>query len=153
MNSHKAMQRMSDETSVLFVQGAAYVEFDVHLSKDAVPIIYHDLTCCISTKMVRLSFSFRFPHQPCLKWKPSFWQKNDKTQELIEVPVKDLTFDQLQLLKVKTRSDVKALQSGGESADSCVRQRSDPVWSSAENKKSFQLPKSGAVASNIAISS
>uniref|UniRef100_A0A674NWI7 Glycerophosphocholine phosphodiesterase 1 n=1 Tax=Takifugu rubripes TaxID=31033 RepID=A0A674NWI7_TAKRU len=58
--------------------GAAYVEFDVHLSKDAVPIIYHDLTCCISTKM-----------------------KNDKTQELIEVPVKDLTFDQLQLLKVK----------------------------------------------------
>ncbi len=30
------------------------------------------------------------------------WQKNDKTSlELIEVPVKDLTFDQLQLLKVK----------------------------------------------------
>uniref|UniRef100_A0A665V8G5 GP-PDE domain-containing protein n=1 Tax=Echeneis naucrates TaxID=173247 RepID=A0A665V8G5_ECHNA len=59
--------------------GAAYVEFDVHLSKDAVPIVYHDLTCCISTK-----------------------KKNDKTSlELIEVPVKDLTFDQLQLLKVK----------------------------------------------------
>lgn len=33
-------------------QGAAYVEFDVHLSKDNVPIIYHDLTCCISTKTV-----------------------------------------------------------------------------------------------------
>ncbi|GAA6224509.1 glycerophosphocholine phosphodiesterase GPCPD1 isoform X1 [Lates japonicus] len=58
--------------------GAAYVEFDVHLSKDAVPIVYHDLTCCISTK-----------------------KKNDKTSlELIEVPVKDLTFDQLQLLKL-----------------------------------------------------
>lgn len=41
---------------VLFVymQGAAYVEFDVHLSKDAVPIVYHDLTCCISTKKVNL---------------------------------------------------------------------------------------------------
>uniref|UniRef100_A0A673BHY3 GP-PDE domain-containing protein n=1 Tax=Sphaeramia orbicularis TaxID=375764 RepID=A0A673BHY3_9TELE len=57
--------------------GAPFVEFDVHLSKDAVPIVYHDLTCCISTK-----------------------KKNDKTLELIEVPVKDLTFDQLQLLKV-----------------------------------------------------
>ncbi|KAM9354745.1 glycerophosphocholine phosphodiesterase GPCPD1 isoform 2-T4 [Pholidichthys leucotaenia] len=57
--------------------GAAYVEFDVHLSKDAVPIVYHDLTCCISTK-----------------------KKNDKNLELIEVPVKDLTFDQLQLLKL-----------------------------------------------------
>ncbi|XP_047429347.1 glycerophosphocholine phosphodiesterase GPCPD1 isoform X2 [Mugil cephalus] len=57
--------------------GAAYVEFDVHLSKDAVPIVYHDLTCCISTK-----------------------KKNDNALELIEVPVKDLTFDQLQLLKL-----------------------------------------------------
>uniref|UniRef100_A0A8C6TVQ0 Glycerophosphocholine phosphodiesterase 1 n=1 Tax=Neogobius melanostomus TaxID=47308 RepID=A0A8C6TVQ0_9GOBI len=58
--------------------GAAFVEFDVHLSKDAVPIVYHDLTCCIATKK----------------------KKNDKTLELIEVPVKDLTFDQLQLLKL-----------------------------------------------------
>ncbi|XP_022050368.2 glycerophosphocholine phosphodiesterase GPCPD1 isoform X1 [Acanthochromis polyacanthus] len=57
--------------------GAAFVEFDVHLSKDAVPIVYHDLTCCISTK-----------------------KKNDMNVELIEVPVKDLTFDQLQLLKL-----------------------------------------------------
>uniref|UniRef100_A0A669DPL3 Glycerophosphocholine phosphodiesterase 1 n=1 Tax=Oreochromis niloticus TaxID=8128 RepID=A0A669DPL3_ORENI len=57
--------------------GVAFVEFDVHLSKDAVPIVYHDLTCCISTK-----------------------KKNDKNLELIEVPVKDLTYDQLQLLKV-----------------------------------------------------
>ncbi|XP_061563232.1 glycerophosphocholine phosphodiesterase GPCPD1 isoform X2 [Cololabis saira] len=57
--------------------GAAFVEFDVHLSKDAVPIVYHDLTCCISTK-----------------------KKNDKNLELIEVPVKDLTYDQLQLLKL-----------------------------------------------------
>nr|XP_057912330.1 glycerophosphocholine phosphodiesterase GPCPD1 [Doryrhamphus excisus] len=57
--------------------GAAYVEFDVHLSKDDVPIVYHDLTCCIATK-----------------------KKNDQTLELIEVPVKDLTFHQLQLLKL-----------------------------------------------------
>uniref|UniRef100_A0A674NS62 Glycerophosphocholine phosphodiesterase 1 n=1 Tax=Takifugu rubripes TaxID=31033 RepID=A0A674NS62_TAKRU len=74
--------------------GAAYVEFDVHLSKDAVPIIYHDLTCCISTKM-----------------------KNDKTQELIEVPVKDLTFDQLQLLKVKVWKIANSLLSEDGSID------------------------------------
>uniref|UniRef100_A0A3B3RHK6 Glycerophosphocholine phosphodiesterase GPCPD1 n=1 Tax=Paramormyrops kingsleyae TaxID=1676925 RepID=A0A3B3RHK6_9TELE len=58
--------------------GAAYVEFDVHLSKDCIPIVYHDLTCCISTK-----------------------KKNQELPlELLEVPVKDLTFDQLHLLKL-----------------------------------------------------
>uniref|UniRef100_A0A8C7W170 Glycerophosphocholine phosphodiesterase 1 n=1 Tax=Oncorhynchus mykiss TaxID=8022 RepID=A0A8C7W170_ONCMY len=57
--------------------GAAYVEFDVHLSKDCIPIVYHDLTCCISTK-----------------------KKGDKLSlDLFEVPVKDLTYDQLQQLK------------------------------------------------------
>ncbi|XP_055362424.1 glycerophosphocholine phosphodiesterase GPCPD1 isoform X2 [Betta splendens] len=65
--------------------GAAYVEFDVHLSKDAVPIVYHDLTCCISTK-----------------------KKKDHKLELIEVPVKDLTFDQLQLLKLAHVTAMKA---------------------------------------------
>ncbi|KPP77575.1 glycerophosphocholine phosphodiesterase GPCPD1-like, partial [Scleropages formosus] len=32
--------------------GAAYVEFDVHLSKDHIPVVYHDLTCCISMKKI-----------------------------------------------------------------------------------------------------
>ncbi|KAI4871634.1 hypothetical protein NFI96_010507, partial [Prochilodus magdalenae] len=65
--------------------GAAYVEFDVHLSKDFVPIVYHDLTCCISTK-----------------------KKNDKhSMELFEVPVKDLTFHQLQLLKLAHTTALK----------------------------------------------
>ncbi|XP_039594361.1 glycerophosphocholine phosphodiesterase GPCPD1 isoform X1 [Polypterus senegalus] len=58
--------------------GAAFVEFDVHLSKDHIPIVYHDLTCCISMK-----------------------KKNDKdSMELFEIPVKELSFDQLQLLKL-----------------------------------------------------
>lgn len=45
-------------------------------------------------------------------FKPPFFfvyglQKNDKTaRELIEVPVKDLTFDQLQLLKVKDKINI-----------------------------------------------
>lgn len=39
-------------------QGAAFVEFDVHLSKDFVPVVYHDLTCCLTMKKVcRNSFN------------------------------------------------------------------------------------------------
>uniref|UniRef100_A0A8C7SBK2 Glycerophosphocholine phosphodiesterase 1 n=1 Tax=Oncorhynchus mykiss TaxID=8022 RepID=A0A8C7SBK2_ONCMY len=65
--------------------GAAYVEFDVHLSKDCIPIVYHDLTCCISTK-----------------------KKGDKLSlDLFEVPVKDLTYDQLQQLKLGHASALK----------------------------------------------
>uniref|UniRef100_A0A8D0KP85 Glycerophosphocholine phosphodiesterase GPCPD1 n=1 Tax=Salvator merianae TaxID=96440 RepID=A0A8D0KP85_SALMN len=58
--------------------GAAFVEFDVHLSRDHVPIIYHDLTCCIAMK------------------------KKDESEplELFEIAVKELTFAQLQLLKL-----------------------------------------------------
>ncbi|XP_063774672.1 glycerophosphocholine phosphodiesterase GPCPD1 isoform X1 [Pseudophryne corroboree] len=58
--------------------GAAFVEFDVHLSKDLVPVIYHDLTCCISMKK----------------------KANATSVELFEIPVKELSYDQLQLLKL-----------------------------------------------------
>uniref|UniRef100_A0A8C9EII8 Glycerophosphocholine phosphodiesterase 1 n=1 Tax=Pavo cristatus TaxID=9049 RepID=A0A8C9EII8_PAVCR len=58
--------------------GAAYVEFDVHLSKDHVPIVYHDLTCCMAMKK----------------------KLDTEPLELFEIAVKELTFDQLQLLKV-----------------------------------------------------
>uniref|UniRef100_A0A8C5N199 Glycerophosphocholine phosphodiesterase GPCPD1 n=1 Tax=Leptobrachium leishanense TaxID=445787 RepID=A0A8C5N199_9ANUR len=58
--------------------GAAFVEFDVHLSKDQVPVIYHDLTCCISMKR----------------------KANANSVELFEIPVKELTYDQLQLLSL-----------------------------------------------------
>lgn len=82
-SSHAARhQRVRENTIASFksaaMAGAAYIEFDVHLSKDSVPIVYHDMSCCISTK-----------------------KKSDKNSlELIEVPVKDLTFNQLQLLKL-----------------------------------------------------
>uniref|UniRef100_A0A671QUW4 Glycerophosphocholine phosphodiesterase 1 n=1 Tax=Sinocyclocheilus anshuiensis TaxID=1608454 RepID=A0A671QUW4_9TELE len=83
--------KIRENTIASFLSAAnhvtAYVEFDVHLSKDLVPIVYHDLTCCISTK-----------------------KKNDKkSMILFEVPVKDLTFDQLQLLKVRLISDSFAI--------------------------------------------
>ncbi|XP_030346592.1 glycerophosphocholine phosphodiesterase GPCPD1 isoform X2 [Strigops habroptila] len=58
--------------------GAAYVEFDVHLSKDHVPIVYHDLTCCMAMKK----------------------KLDTEPLELFEIAVKELTFDQLQLLKL-----------------------------------------------------
>ncbi|XP_012494697.1 PREDICTED: glycerophosphocholine phosphodiesterase GPCPD1 [Propithecus coquereli] len=65
------------QSNTCFCQGAAFVEFDVHLSKDFVPVVYHDLTCCLSMKK-------KFDADPV---------------ELFEIPVKELTFDQLQLLK------------------------------------------------------
>ncbi|XP_040207616.1 glycerophosphocholine phosphodiesterase GPCPD1 isoform X2 [Rana temporaria] len=66
--------------------GAAFVEFDVHLSKDHIPVIYHDLTCCISMKK----------------------KANATSLELFEIPVKELTYDQLQLLNL---AHVTALKS------------------------------------------
>jgi len=58
--------------------GADFVEFDVQLSKDLVPIIYHDFHVCISMK-----------------------KKKDLTdQDMLELPLKELTLEQLKLLKV-----------------------------------------------------
>ncbi|XP_034237742.1 glycerophosphocholine phosphodiesterase GPCPD1-like isoform X3 [Thrips palmi] len=57
--------------------GADFVEFDVQLSKDLVPVIYHDFHVCISMK-----------------------RKNDTNDmEMLELPVKELTLEQLHLLK------------------------------------------------------
>ncbi|XP_061415432.1 glycerophosphocholine phosphodiesterase GPCPD1 [Lethenteron reissneri] len=58
--------------------GAAYVELDVHLSKDLVPVVYHDFTCCISMKKRHM----------------------DDQSELLEIPVRELTYQQLQMLKL-----------------------------------------------------
>uniref|UniRef100_H3BBZ7 Glycerophosphocholine phosphodiesterase GPCPD1 n=1 Tax=Latimeria chalumnae TaxID=7897 RepID=H3BBZ7_LATCH len=70
--------------------GAAFVEFDVHLSKDCVPVVYHDLTCCISMKKKMKNTS-----------------KIEKL-ELFEIPVKELTFEQLQLLKLVHAAALKS---------------------------------------------
>ncbi|KAK9888444.1 hypothetical protein WA026_000692 [Henosepilachna vigintioctopunctata] len=58
--------------------GADYVEFDVQLSKDMIPIIYHDFHVCIAMK-----------------------KKNNMSEtDMLELPVKELTFEQLRMLKV-----------------------------------------------------
>lgn len=66
--------------------GADYVEFDVQLSKDKVPIIYHDFHVCIAMK-----------------------KKNTVEEtDMLELPVKDLTLEQLRMLKVYHLSEGKS---------------------------------------------
>ncbi|XP_052220535.1 glycerophosphocholine phosphodiesterase GPCPD1-like [Dreissena polymorpha] len=57
--------------------GADFVEFDVHLTKDEVPVIYHDLKALITYR-----------------------KKKSEELELFEIPVKDLMFDQLRNMKL-----------------------------------------------------
>lgn len=54
------------------------VEFDVQLSKDFIPVIYHDFYVSISMKR----------------------KKQIEAMDMLEIPVKDLTLEQLHLLKV-----------------------------------------------------
>lgn len=61
-------------------KGADLVEFDVQLTKDLVPIIYHDFLVSMATK-----------------------SKTDilgNDVEMVKIPVKDFTFEQLHKLKV-----------------------------------------------------
>lgn len=58
--------------------GADMVEFDVQLSKDLVPVVYHDFFVSISLKR----------------------KKDIESMDMLEIPVKDLTLEQLHLLKV-----------------------------------------------------
>lgn len=57
--------------------GADMVEFDVQLSKDLVPVIYHDFYVYVSLK-----------------------KKTDGNHDMLELPMKDLTLSQLKELKV-----------------------------------------------------
>lgn len=91
----------------------------------------------------------------------SLCQKNDKTQELIEVPVKDLTFDQLQLLKVKIQIKCQTFAIGWWACwffyqsviGSCLMHKKERLLSRKIGLLgSFQLPKSSAVATTTAVS-
>nr|CAD7427125.1 unnamed protein product [Timema monikensis] len=57
--------------------GADLVEFDVQLSKDLVPVLYHDFHVCIAMKR----------------------KKQLEEPDMLELPLKDLTLNQLHLLK------------------------------------------------------
>lgn len=58
--------------------GADLLEFDVQLSKDMIPVIYHDYYVCISLKRKR----------------------DVELTEMLQIPVKDLTLEHLHKLKV-----------------------------------------------------
>lgn len=58
--------------------GADYVEFDVQLSKDLVPVIYHDFHVCVSLKR----------------------KKHLEQSDMLEIPVKELTLEHLRQLKI-----------------------------------------------------
>ncbi|XP_043276191.1 glycerophosphocholine phosphodiesterase GPCPD1-like isoform X2 [Venturia canescens] len=65
--------------------GADMVEFDVQLSKDMIPVIYHDFHVSISLKR----------------------KKQIDAMDMLEIPVKDLTLEQLHLLKVYHLAEAK----------------------------------------------
>lgn len=56
------------------------LEFDVQLSKDLVPVVYHDFHVCIALKR----------------------KKGMDHSEMLEIPMKDLTLEQLHELKVRS---------------------------------------------------
>ncbi|KAJ8960972.1 hypothetical protein NQ318_020275 [Aromia moschata] len=66
--------------------GADFVEFDVQLSKDLVPIIYHDFHVCIAMKK----------------------KKDIQDTDMLEIPLKELTLNQLKMLKVYHLSEGKS---------------------------------------------
>ena len=48
--------KTSNLCPALFLQGADFVEFDVQLSKDNIPVVYHDFKVGLSLKKVTLTF-------------------------------------------------------------------------------------------------
>lgn len=60
------------------ISGADFVEFDVQLSKDLVPVIYHDFVVYVSLKK----------------------KKNLDLNDMLELPMRELTLEQLSNLKI-----------------------------------------------------
>ena len=59
------------------LHGADMIEFDVQLSKDMIPVIYHDFELCLSTD-----------------------KRHNGEKHLVEIPLKSLTLEQLHELRV-----------------------------------------------------
>ena len=59
------------------LHGADMIEFDVQLSKDMIPVIYHDFELCLPST------------------------KKNGENHLVEIPLKSLSLEQLQNLRVR----------------------------------------------------
>ena len=70
------------------------VELDVHLSKDGVPVVYHDFTISVS-----------------IKKKVTFTNMNSDNSDAITYThaIKDLTLNELQMLKLSPVNNCKLL--------------------------------------------
>ncbi|KAI0230939.1 Glycerophosphocholine phosphodiesterase GPCPD1 [Lamellibrachia satsuma] len=77
-----ARENTIESLSEAVAHGADYVEFDVHLSKDHVPVVYHDFHVCLTLR-----------------------QKLSDDVEYFEIPVGDLNMKQLQMLQVEHVSE------------------------------------------------
>ena len=64
------------------LHGADMIEFDVQLSKDMIPVIYHDFELCLSTAT-----------------------RQNGENHLIEIPLKSLTLEQLHHLRVIKKAE------------------------------------------------
>ncbi|CAF1210355.1 unnamed protein product [Adineta steineri] len=76
-----------------FQLGFDFVEFDVQLSKDKIPVVYHDFQVAITLK------------------------RKGQEAELFVIPVKDLTLPQLQCLKIYHASKEGEVRKGDEELD------------------------------------
>ena len=65
------------------LHGADMIEFDVQLSKDMIPVIYHDFELCLPST------------------------KKNGENHLVEIPLKSLTLEQLQHLRVRNSSKLR----------------------------------------------
>ena len=84
--------------------GADFVEFDVQLSKDKVPVIYHDFTCYITMRR-RHGSSDSISSTSSNGSSLGHAGSEDAFGELYEMPVKDLTVQQLHMLKLNHVSE------------------------------------------------
>ena len=87
-----------------FQLGFDFVEFDVQLSKDKVPVVYHDFQVAITLK------------------------RKGQQAELFAVPVKDLTLPQLQSLKIYHTSETDVNKVEAE-LDDDEQTGTERVWS------------------------
>jgi glycerophosphoryl diester phosphodiesterase len=104
-----------------FQLGFDFVEFDVQLSKDKIPVVYHDFQVAITLK------------------------RKGQEAELFVVPVKDLTLPQLQSLKIyhASKTDVTKVDEELDEDDQTNTNNVTPTTFTPINNESLPVNQSG----------